>query len=66
MRWLTVPSENYPEDSRELRLQAIIDNAEWLQENDMDENRIEAAKMLGCMKGDVNALIDTLGGDSSE
>lgn len=27
-----MPSKKYPEDSRELRLQAIIDHAEWLQE----------------------------------
>lgn len=53
-------------DQREVRLQAIIDYAEWLQENDLDENRFEAAKRLGCMKGDVEYLIDTLGGDSSE
>ena len=45
---------------RELRLDAMEDNIEWLREHDLDEHPTEAAKRLGDIAGDVRALIGGL------
>ena len=47
-------------DEREERLNAMERNIEWLHDHDPDENTTEAAKRLGLIKGDVQALIWSL------
>jgi len=42
------------------RIDAIKQNAEWLQEHSVRENKAEAIRRLGVMKGDVDSLIDTI------
>lgn len=55
-------SEIVPDDydERKERLDAMKRNIEWLREHDLDEDTIEAAKRLGLIKGDVQALIWSL------
>ena len=48
-------------DGREHRLDAIETNVGWLREHDLDEHREEAAKRLGLIKGDADALAQLLG-----
>jgi len=43
-------------DEREVRLNAMQKNMEWLKNNDWGENQNEAAKRLGLIKGDLKAL----------
>lgn len=45
---------------RKHRLDAIEGNVKWLREHDLDEDTIEAAKRLGLIKGDMQALIWSL------
>lgn len=47
-------------DEREERLNAMERNIEWLREHDLNEDTTEAAKRLGLIKGDVQALIRSL------
>lgn len=42
------------------RIDAIRENAEWLQEHSVRENKAEAIRRLGVMKNDVDSLIDTI------
>jgi hypothetical protein len=49
-----------PHDDAETRLEAIVTNAEWLQENGLDST--ESAKRIGLIEGDVQALKMELGG----
>lgn len=48
-------------DERETRLDAMEKNIEWLRDHDLDEQSMEAAKRLGLIKGDVQALVQSLG-----
>jgi len=47
-------------DERKERLDAMERNIEWLREHNFDEDTTEAAKRLGLIKGDVQALIWSL------
>jgi len=44
------------------RLDAIEANTEWLREHDLDEHSDEAAKRLGLIKADSDALVNILSG----
>lgn len=54
------------EDSREYRVDAIKRNAEWLQEHDLEENSIEAARRVGLILGDAKAIKRSLGDDDGD
>lgn len=47
-------------DEREERLNAIERNIEWLREHDLDEDTTVAAKRLGLIIGDAQAVIQSL------
>ena len=47
----------------ENRLDAMEKNIEWLRDHDLDEDSVEAAKRLGLMKGDIQALIKVIARD---
>lgn len=50
-------------DRRNHRIDALQDNAAWLQEHNLDEHHAEACKRLGTMQGDINALLSDLAGE---
>lgn len=45
----------------ETRLDGMEQNISWLRDHDLQENRFEAAKRLGLLKGDIDALIREVG-----
>ena len=51
---------------RDTRLQALRENLEWLEEHDLDAETVEAAKRLGIMKGDIQAIIRSMGGNDEK
>ncbi|MFW5950084.1 MAG: hypothetical protein ACOCR6_01885 [archaeon] len=60
---MTVKDARGTERETKLRLDGIERNLEWLRDNDIDDNSLEAAKRLGLIKGDVQALIRGLNDD---
>lgn len=45
----------------EHRIDALRENAEWLDENYEDADKMEISKRLGMIQGDASALIRLLG-----
>lgn len=57
--------ETIEENDDLYRIDAIGENVEWLRHHDLEENKEEAVRRLGLIKGDTNAVLESLSTDES-